>query len=167
MGLLSVSTSGSAPVLASVLAPLHPPVFLSRPNGSPAATPCPTLTWTRAACATTPACVSAATLFPVAACTRATLSRWPSGRSATATRTACCRCGREKVRRSGDACHVTSVCASVTDVPLCSCTRVNPSLHHRAPAGKTCAALHQPSECCLQDLHQVRKSMLSGVCRRV
>ena len=124
MGLLSVSTSGSA----SVLAPLHPPVFLSRPNGSPAATPCPTLTWTRAACATTPACVSAATLFPVAACTRATLSRWPSGRSATATRTACCRCGREKVQRSGDACHVTSVCA----LPLLMCLFVPaPELIHR------------------------------------
>lgn len=70
-----------------------------RLNGSPAATPCPTRTWTRAACATTPACVSAATLFPAAEFTPATSSRSPSGRSATATRTVCCLCGREKVRR--------------------------------------------------------------------
>lgn len=51
-----------------------------------------------------------------------------------------------------------SVILSVTDVPLCPHTRVNPSLHHGAPAGKTCAAVHQPSECCLQDLHQVRNN---------
>ncbi|CDQ79641.1 unnamed protein product [Oncorhynchus mykiss] len=32
--------------------------------------------------------------------------------------------------------------------------RAHPSLHNRAPAGETSAAVHQPSECCLQDLHQ-------------
>lgn len=74
------------------------PLFTCRPNGSPAAMPSPTLTWTKAACAITPACVSAATLFPADEFTPATLSRWPSGPSATATRTACCLCGREKVR---------------------------------------------------------------------
>lgn len=72
---------------------------VSRPNGSPAATRSPTRTWTRVACATTPACVSAATPSPAGEFTRATLSRWRSGRSATATRTACCQCGRAKVRR--------------------------------------------------------------------
>lgn len=38
--------------------------------------------------------------------------------------------------------------------------RVNPSLHHGAPAGQTSAAVHQPSECRLQDLHQVREEEL-------
>lgn len=74
------------------------PLFTCRPNGSLAAMPSPTLTWTKAACAITPACVSAATLFPADEFTPATSSRWPSGHSATATRTACCLCGREKVR---------------------------------------------------------------------
>lgn len=72
---------------------------MSRPSGSPAATRSPIRTWTKVACATTPACVSAATRSPAGESTRVTLSRWRSGRSVTATRTACCRCGRAKVRR--------------------------------------------------------------------
>lgn len=36
--------------------------------------------------------------------------------------------------------------------------RAHPSLHNRAPAGETSAAVHQPPECRLQDLHQVRNT---------
>lgn len=76
---------------------LTPVCFLSRPNVFPAATPSPTRTWTKGVCVTTPACVSAATLFPAGESTPETLSRSPNGRSATATRTVCFLCGREKV----------------------------------------------------------------------
>lgn len=68
-----------------------------RPNGSRAATPSPTPTWTRAVCATTRACASAATRCPVGACTRGTLNRPPTATSATATITACSLSGRAKV----------------------------------------------------------------------
>lgn len=82
--------------------------LVSRLNGSPAATLCPTRTWTKVACVTTPACVSAATPFPAGEFTPETSSRSPSVRSATATRTACCPCGREKVRRV-PSCPVSSL----------------------------------------------------------
>lgn len=42
--------------------------------------------------------------------------------------------------------------------------RADPPLHHRAPAGQTCAALHQPSERRLQDLHQVLLPTLFLLC---
>lgn len=73
--------------------------LLFRRRGFRAATPSLTLTWTKGACVTTPACVSAATPSPAGEFTPGTLSRSPSVRSVTATRTACCQCGREKVRR--------------------------------------------------------------------
>lgn len=129
---------------------------VSRPSGSPAATRSPTRTWTKVVCATTPACVNAATPSPAAEFTRVTLSRWRSGHSVTATKTACCRCGRAKVRRRQvrlrDARHVIAV----ADISLCPDLRVDPPVHHRAPAGEARAAVHQPSERCVQDLHQVR-----------
>lgn len=134
------------------------PVFtcfftVSRPSGSPAATRSPTRTWTKVVCATTPACVSAATPSPAAGFTRVTLSRWRSGHSATATKTVCCRCGRAKVRRRR---RRQVRLRDVSDISLCPDLRVDPPVHHRAPAGEACAAVHQPSERCVQDLHQVR-----------
>uniref|UniRef100_A0A3P9P4R4 Mitogen-activated protein kinase n=1 Tax=Poecilia reticulata TaxID=8081 RepID=A0A3P9P4R4_POERE len=128
------------------------PGSVCRPSGSPAATRCPTRTWTRAGCATTPACAAAATRWPAAASTRATSSRRPSARSATATRTACCLCGRAKVGRNR-AGPGTSRAGS--DAAVCP-SRTDPSLHHGAPAGQAGPALHQPPERRLQDLHQVR-----------
>lgn len=88
------------------------PSFHRRPSGSRAVTPCPTPTWTRAASATTPACASAATRCPVGGSTPGTLSQWRSGPLATATRTACCQCGRAKV-----------LCVPVCGVVVCACVR--------------------------------------------
>lgn len=45
------------------------------------------------------------------------------------------------------------ICCSVLHL------RADPSLHHGAPAREACAAVHQPSERCIQDLHQVRKRL--------
>lgn len=143
-----------------------------RPRGFQAATLSLTRTWTKGVCVTTPACVSAVTQCPVGGSTPETLSQLPRDRSATATRAVYCQCGREKVRTFAHSpthpfTHSSRNSPDFTRSLFFSPSsphRADPPLHHRAPAGQTCAALHQPSERRLQDLHQVLLPTLFLLC---